>query len=76
MATNADVAERLGVSHSAVSRMRTGKRVGSPEVLERISTEFHIPSAEILTAAVEARAGKLDKWVKIMERVVDADERD
>ena len=73
MATNAEVADRLGVSHSTVSRMRTGKRVGSPEVLERIHKEYGVPLGEVMSAAVAARAGDTDDWVEMMKKVVSDD---
>jgi transcriptional regulator with XRE-family HTH domain len=69
MATNAEVAERLGVSHSTVSRMRTGKRVGSPAVLVRIAEKYEIPLEEVMAAAVAARSGKPAKWTMLMKRV-------
>jgi len=70
VATNAQVAEKLGVSHSTVSRMRTGKRIGSPEVLSRISSEFEIPLADVMNAAVKARNGKLTLWTRMMKKVL------
>lgn len=73
MATNAEVAVKLGVSHSTVSRMRTGKRVGSPEILVRISSSYGIPLDEVMSAAVAARKGKPAQWQSIMRRVVGSD---
>lgn len=70
MATNAEVAAKLGVSHSTVSRMRTGKRVGSPQVLVRLSQEYNVPLDEVMTAAVSARDGKPAKWTMLMNRVM------
>lgn len=70
MSTNAEVAERLGVSHSTVSRMRTAKRIGSPEVLQRISIEFKIPLDDVMKAAVNARAGKPTLWTRMMKKVL------
>lgn len=69
MATNAEVAQKLGVSHSTVSRMRTGKRLGSPQVLVRLSEAYDIPLDEVMAAAVAARNGKTGKWEKMMGRV-------
>lgn len=70
MATNAEVAERLGVSHSTVSRMRTGKRVGSPEVLMRIHQAYDIPLQDLMSAAVAARKGSAGDWQRLMRQVV------
>ena len=74
MATNAEVATKLGVSHSTVSRMRTGKRVGSPEVLQRIAREYSLPLDDVMSAAVDARAGKTKKWVKMMTGILKTEE--
>lgn len=70
MATNAEVAEKLGVSHSTVSRMRTGIRVGSPKVLQKISVEYDVPLDQVMTAAVAAREGKPEKWRTLMNQVL------
>lgn len=70
MATNAEVAEKLGLSHSTVSRMRTGKRLGSTEVLQKISAEYDVPLDAVITAAVEARAGRPQKWTELMDNVL------
>lgn len=70
MATNAEVATKLGVSHSTVSRMRTGKRVGSPELLMRIHKEYDVPLETVMSAATDARGGKTKKWVKLMEGIL------
>lgn len=70
MATNAEIASRLGVSHSTVSRMRSGKRIGSPEVLVRISTEFDVPLERVMTAATAARRGKPKDWTKLMNEIL------
>lgn len=70
MATNAEVAERLGVSHSTVSRMRTGTRVGSPKVLQKIHETYSIPLNEVMDAAVKARDGHPAAWRKVMQKVM------
>lgn len=72
MATNAQVAEKLGVSHSTVSRMRTGIRVGSTETLNRIHREYGIPLDRVVDAAVRARAGKPTKWKALMKEILSA----
>lgn len=70
MATNAEVAEKLGVSHSTVSRMRTGIRVGSPKVLQKIHETYDIPLDQVMTAAVRARDGKPGEWQTLMQKVM------
>lgn len=39
--TNVAVAERLGVDHSTVSRIRSGQRYPSRELMRRISEKFN-----------------------------------
>lgn len=73
MATNAEIAERLGVSHATVSRMRTAKRLGSPRVLQQISEEFDIPLDDVMRAAVEARAGSSKRWIGMMNTIMSSD---
>ena len=70
MATNAEVASKLGVSHSTVSRMRSGKRVGSPELLMRIHKEYEIPLEQVMSAATDARRGKTGAWKKMMKGIL------
>ena len=74
MATNAEIARKLGVGHSTVSRMRTGQRIGSPEVLQRISVEYDIPLSDVVDRAVRARAGDVDPWVRMMGSLMDGAE--
>lgn len=64
--TNTDIAARLGLAHSTVSRMRSGARVGSVRTLCRISSEFDIPLEKVMTAADKALAGDKDDWVKLI----------
>lgn len=66
MATNVEIAERLGLDHSMISRMRIGDRVGSIDVLSRISTEFDTPLEPLIRAAVKARAGDVADYVAIL----------
>lgn len=67
MATNVEIAERLGLDHSMVSRLRIGDRVGSIDVLSKISTEFNTPLGPLVAAAVKARAGDVSDFVAILD---------
>lgn len=67
MATNVEIAERLGLEHSMVSRLRSGDRVGSVDVLQKISTEFDTDLSALVAAAVKARAGDTEEFVSILE---------
>ncbi len=46
--TNQEIAARLGVHHSLVSRLRSGDRLPGPMLIEKISQEFEIPLATLL----------------------------
>lgn len=70
MATNTEIAGRLGLAHSTVSRMRTGERVGSVRTLRRISKEFGIPLERVMSSAGEALDGDSTNWVKLMAELI------
>lgn len=65
--TNQEVADRLGLHHSYVSRMRSGQRVASRSVLVSISNEFDIPVVALLAAAESAASGNPKEWRKLLE---------
>ena len=71
MATNTEIAEKLGLAHSTVSRMRTGERVGSVRTLRRLSREFDLDLDRVMAAAGQALDGDKGDWVKLMAEVVD-----
>ena len=73
MATNTEIAGRLGLAHSTVSRMRTGERVGSVRTLRRISKEFEIPLERVMSSAGEALDGDPANWVKLMAELIQDD---
>lgn len=69
--TNGEVAARLGLSMSTVSRMRTGKRTGSPATLMKISSEYSIPLDEVMSAAAAVHDGNTEPWIEsIMSRIL------
>jgi transcriptional regulator with XRE-family HTH domain len=74
MATNVEIAERLGLNHSMVSRLRIGERVGSVDVLSRISSEYNVPLGPLVDAAVKARAGDSSEFVSILEEAFSREE--
>jgi transcriptional regulator with XRE-family HTH domain len=51
--TNREVAENIGLTHSAVSRIRSGQRYPSPEIMARISEVYNWP----IKSQVYARMG-------------------
>lgn len=63
---NSHIASALGMSHSSVSRMRTGERVASYDVLEKIVQEYGGDPGEWLHAAAAASRGDVDSWVKML----------
>lgn len=66
--TNTDLGAALDLSPSSVSRMRSGIRTGSPETLKKLSIASGVPVADVLDAAIEARAGNPGKWVEVVEK--------
>lgn len=69
MATNTEIAEKLGLAHSTVSRMRTGERVGSVRTLRRLSREFDLPLDRVMSSAGAALEGDKKEWVELMAEV-------
>ena len=65
--TNAALGEALGLSHSTVSRMRSGARTGSPQTQMRLAELAKVPFEEVARAALAARAGDAKRWVEILE---------
>jgi len=71
MATNGEVAAKLGLSMSTVSRMRTGKRTGSPATLMRIASVYGIPLDEVMGAAAKVHEGNTRPWVEdVMSKIL------
>lgn len=62
--TNRDVAERLGLTHSGVSRLRTGDRLASVPTMSRIEAVY----GWSIQDQVEARAA--GKYAEQLEAVL------
>ena len=58
--------QKLGVSAATASRLRSGSRVGSPELILRVSELSGVDPGLCLQSAVSARAGEKDAWLKII----------
>ena len=71
--TNAEVARRIGLNHSSVSRMRSGARAASLDVIYRIASEFDVPPGPLLAAAAEFRRGNRQPWTELITRVFDGE---
>ena len=71
--TNAALGEALGLSHSTVSRMRTGKRTGSPRVQMALADLAHKPLEEVVRAAMAAQSGDLEAWTAILDAACGAE---
>jgi transcriptional regulator with XRE-family HTH domain len=69
--TNDAVAERLGLSHSAVSRMRRGERIASPRTAVRIAEEFGVSLDELTRASALASSGEREPWVELLFRAFE-----
>ena len=75
--TNAQIGEMIGLSFTAVSRMRNGDRLPSVEVMTKISTVFEIPLEDVVRAT---RAGdttllRRESWGRYFSGLVEAYER-
>jgi len=73
MVTNATLGERIGVSHSMVSRLLSGDRLPSVPTMARISEYFGRPLAEVVLAT---RPGvpmpdRTRNWGEYFTRLVD-----
>lgn len=73
--TNADLGRVLGLSHSTVSRMRSGSRTGSIATLQRLSKASGVPLEDVANAAQAARRGKKSAWNKILEKACNDDDQ-
>lgn len=62
--TNEEVGQMVGLTYSAVSRLRSGDRTPSVEVMRRISDAFGVPFDEVATAATngKGRAERNAHW--------------
>jgi transcriptional regulator with XRE-family HTH domain len=64
--THSEVGAVLGMSPSAVSRLRRGLSGTSPLVLKRMSVLYEIPMAALLDAYYDMRQGRAEAWVDLL----------
>lgn len=64
--SNERVADTLGLSSSAVSRMRRGERIASPRVMLRISEAYGVTVEALTRAAAAASEGDREQWIALM----------
>lgn len=74
--TNIDIANRLNLSQSTVSRMRKGTRLASLETLYAIAQTYNVNSEVLLAAASKAQRGDKTDWVDLLEDIFDDGELD
>lgn len=48
--TNDELGRRIGCSHSMASRLRSGKRLPSLQLMHRISDELHVDESVLIRA--------------------------
>lgn len=65
--TNVDLGRALDLSHSTVSRMRSGTRTGSLATLRRLAQVTGRPLEEVADAAEKARRGDLTSWHALLD---------
>lgn len=70
--TNTEVAQRLGVHHSYVSRLRSGDRVASIPTLIAISDLYDVPVGKLARAASRANKGDTREWVELLDGILVA----
>lgn len=56
--TNQSISDRLGMSLSAVSRLRNGKRSPSIHTILRLNREFGLPVEDLVHAAAQSDKGE------------------
>ena len=71
-ATNKQLGEALGLSHSTISRMRTGQRTGSTITLQRLADLTETPVEKVIKAASAARGDNTRAWLAIMKKADSA----
>lgn len=64
--------QKLGVSAATASRLRSGSRVGSPELILRVADLSGVDPGLCLRSAVKARAGEKDAWLMIIRSLDQA----
>lgn len=64
--------QKLGVSAATASRLRSGSRVGSPELILRVADLSSLDAGACLRAAVAARAGDKDAWLSVIHSLDQA----
>lgn len=72
--TNVEVARKLGMHHSYVSRLRTGDRVASIPTLIAISDVYDVPIGRLTRAASKAAKGDPGDWVDLLNDALVARE--
>lgn len=60
--SNSEIASALGMSHSSVSRMRSGARVASVETLQKLVEVYDADPRAILASAAKAVDGDPGPW--------------
>lgn len=65
--SNSEIAGALGMSHSSVSRMRSGRRIASIETLQALVEVYDADPRRLLAAAAKAQAGDAKDWLGILE---------
>lgn len=69
--TNAQLGAALGLSHSTVSRMRSGTRIGSVRTLIRLAEVSGVTLDDVAWTAVHVSEGDdeaLEKWHGILDK--------
>lgn len=67
-ATNAEIAQLLGLTHSGVSRIRAGHRCPSFPTMARIAEEFDWPIEAQVVAAIRASAPGSPSYADLFEQ--------
>ena len=65
--THVEIARTLGLSVSAVSRMRRGERATSVPIMRAISREYDLPLDRLVDAWVDLAEGDPQPWTDLLE---------
>ena len=74
--SNSEIASALGLSHSGVSRMRSGARVASVDTLQKLVTLYDADPRALLQAAAKAADGDAEPWRALLRELFGDEEPD
>lgn len=74
--SNSEIASALGMSHSGVSRMRSGARVASIDTLQKLIEMYDAEPRALVAAASKATLGDPEPWRSLLRELFGEEEPD